>query len=263
MRVPYKTLLAVGCFSFAASPLLVAQTATTASTDEKKDEAKEEQVVISEDSIVGKMATTVGQYFSAKSPKERLSFILDPEKNEPLMRDFYFREAYIPGGLSAITVPQAVAVGGLAFWKTNFTLKDGRQGTVFLRLVDNQPKVDWPSQVNYSPVKWDDWLKEKADKPVDFRVMAQIDNYYPKAYSDRTKYICVKVSNMESPSTVFAYLNIADPDQLEFAQMLANSQGQPKDCVLTLKLDKNADEIQTATVEKVVSPSWLIIGGGK
>lgn len=259
MRVPYKTLLAVGCFSIATSPLVIAQSETA----ENKDDATTQQqpVTISEDSVIGRMATAVKDYFAAKSPKEKLSFILDPEQNEPLMRDYYFREAYIPGGLTSMSTPSAVAVDGLAYWRTDFTLKDGRQGTVFLRLVDNQPKVDWPSQVRYSTVKWDDWLKEKNDKPADFRVLAQVDNYYPKAYSDRSKYICLKVNNLDSPSSVFAYLDISKLDQLEFAQMLAN--GGQKDCVLTLKLDANAEKIQTATVEKVVSPSWLIVGGGK
>lgn len=268
MKIYNTALIAISCFAFAAAPCVFAQTAKkpaaaaekTADAKENKEEDAPKGQTVDENSVLGRMAKTMQGYFAAKSPKEKLTFVLEPEKTEPMMRDFYFRESLIPGTLQEMSTPEAVAVDGMSYWRSNFALADGRTGTVFMRVVDDTPKVDWPSEVRYSAVNWDEWLEKKEGKAADFRVLAKLDTYYPKDFSDRSKYVCIKVSNGESASSVFAYLNIGDADQLEFAQMLAN--GQAKDCILTLKLVPGHDKIPVATVEKVVSPSWLVSKGG-
>ncbi len=227
--------------------------------DKKKEEAapKPQPQTVDADSNLGRMAMAVKNYYSAKSPKEKLAFVLDPEKTEPLMRDYYFREGLIPGSLTQMTTPEAVALNGNTYWKTNVVLTDGRQSTVFMKLVDEKtPKIDWPSEVKYSVTGWDEWMTKNDSAPVDFRVLAQVDNFYPETVNDRSKYLCIKLKHANSANTIFAYLNLKDADQLDFAQKIAN--GQATDCVLTLKLLKPQGDIQMALVDKVVSPSWVI-----
>lgn len=280
MKIPFTAFIAIGCFSMAAIPASFAQAAKDkpsakppaaakektekkddAKADESAEEAKPEGTTIDENSVLGRMAKTVQGYFAAKSPREKLTFVLSPEQTEPLMRDFYFREPLTPGALTGITNPEAVAINGLSYWRTNFTLSDGRQGTVFMRLVDDTPKIDWPSEVRYSTINWDDWLKNNDGKVADFRVLTQVDSYYAKDFSDRSKYLCLKVNSSGSPNSIFAYLDLTDMDQLEFAQSLMN--GQAKDCVLSLKLVKGDAKFPIATVEKVISPTWLVTEAGK
>lgn len=257
------SLLALGILTpatFAQEPVQDTSSEKEAPKEESaettSEEKKEEGTPIDENSIVGRMATAVRNYYSAKSPKDRLAFVINPERIEPLMRDFYFREAYIPGAVVQMTTPESFSNKGVAFWRTQVALADGRRAFVAMQMIDGTPKVDWESEVRYSTANWKEWLAGKEGDVAEFRVYAVADTYYPKAYGNREKYFCLKVTTSDSPESVFAYLDLADLDQREFAQLLA--QGGTSECVLSLKKVKNEGDIPMAIVEKVVSPSWVI-----
>lgn len=231
---------------------------TEAKEGSEAADAQQPGTTVDENSILGRMALTVKAYFNAKSPKEKLNFVLNPQETEPLMRDYYFREGLLPGSLTQMTTPEAYAVEGISFWRTKVALADGRQSLVYIRLMDdNTPKIDWGSEVRYSSVGWDEWLTGNKPETAEFRVSAQGDTHYPKQFEDRSKYFCIKVSSPDSKNTLMAYLNLQDPDQREFAEKLAS--GGAKDCILSLKQVKPEGDIKLATVEKVVSPTWILI----
>ena len=68
---------------------------------------------------------------------------------------------------------------------------------------------------------------------------------------------------MDSDKTMFAYLDLTDFDQREFARQLIESGNNPIECVLTLQqVDSKESDSPVAKVLKVVSPSWVIPYGG-
>lgn len=216
------------------------------------------QTTVDENSLLGRMAMTVKAYFKAKSPKEKLNYVLNPSETEPLMRDYYFREGLLPGNLTQMTTPEAYPVEGVPFWKTKVALEDGRQSLVFIRMLDdNTPKIDWSSEVRYSSVGWEEWIKTGKPEIAEFRVSAQLDSHYPKQFEDRAQYLCIKVVSADSNNTLMAYLNLKDPAQREFAETIAS--GNAQDCILSLKMEKSEGDIKIASVQKVVSPSWILM----
>lgn len=216
------------------------------------------QTTVDENSLLGRMAMTVKAYFKAKSPKEKLNYVLNPSETEPLMRDYYFREGLLPGNLTQMTTPEAYPVEGVPFWKTKVALEDGRQSLVFIRMLDdNTPKIDWGSEVRYSSVGWEEWIKTGKPEIAEFRVSAQLDSHYPKQFEDRAQYLCIKVVSADSNNTLMAYLNLKDPAQREFAETIAS--GNAQDCILSLKMEKSEGDIKIASVQKVVSPSWILM----
>ena len=209
------------------------------------------------DSILGKMALTVQGYYSAKSPKDKLAFVLDPKETEPLMREYYFREALLPGTVVQMSAPEAFALQGISFWRTQIALNDGRTGILALRIIEGIPKVDWASEVRYSTQDWQDWLEKGTKGEVgDFRVYAEVDDYYPAPFENREKYLCLKLRTIDSPETVFAYLDLKDEAQAEFAA--AFLQNKMMECVLSLKIVGEHKGGALVRVVKVVSPSWII-----
>lgn len=230
---------------------------TTATKDNAQTEDKKEEQTIDESSLLGRMALAVQGYYAAKSPKGKLAFVIDPQKVEPLMRDFYFREALIPGTVAQMTSPEAFSLNGVSFWRTQVALNDGRQSFLAIKMIGDTPKIDWASEVRYSPQNWDEWLEKGTKGDVsEFRVYAETDAHYPKEFSHAEKYRCIKIRSADSTNTLFAYLDLSDLDQSDFAQMLA--QGQRAECVLSLQIVAIDNGIPLAKVVKVVSPSWVI-----
>lgn len=229
-----------------------------AQTEGDGTDAAQQGQTIDPDSILSKMAQTLSAYYSASSPEEKLKYVIDPERIQPLMRDFYFRHPIVSMPIESMTPPQNFAFGGQSFWRVQVTFKNGATGFAALRVIDGEPKVDWESEVRYSSRDWNSWVDDQTEPEGDFRVYAILDQYYPPEFSDRERYVCIKLRTMDSTRTVFAYLDAKDLEQRELIEQMA--QGNMQECTLRLKRVNSDAPSAIARVVKVLSTSWIVVG---
>lgn len=223
----------------------------------------QQQQTIDPESVLGRVALAVNGYYSAKTPQEKAKFVLEADTMLPKMEKYYEEHTIKNPGAKSVEPPTAFALGGLSYWRTRVLLNDGTVGFVAMRIIDKEPKIDWESEVRYCSFDWDKWLADKSKEAGDFRVYAVVDKEYKAPFNDNTHYLCLKVKTMDSDKTMFAYLDLTDFDQREFARQLIESGNNPIECVLTLQqVDSKESDSPVAKVLKVVSPSWVIPYGG-
>ncbi len=213
---------------------------------------------IAPDSLLGRISMTLKNYFAASSAEEKLKYVIDPQRVEPLMRDFYFRSPLQPMELKSLSSPTSLPFKGVSFWKVDVFFTNGANGFAAMRIIDGVPKIDWESEVRYSSMDWEKWADSKEDTTGVFRVYAILDQYYPEPFTDRTRYVCIKLRTMESTRTVFAYLDAKEPDQEDLIRALAG--GQMQECTLEMKRVKSSSAASPiAAVTKVLSTSWIVV----
>lgn len=226
-----------------------------AGKDEKKAEGAEQ--TIEDDSIVGRMVKVLSGYFGAKTLEEKMQYVIDPQRVEPLMYNYYSRTRYAPQEIRELTPPRSFSIDGAAFWRTRIVLGDGSVAFAAMRVIDGEPKIDWESQVRFSSYDWTNWVDDKSIEEGDFRVYAVLDQYYPAPFSDSSRYMCVKLTTMDSPRSMFAYLDRKDPAQRDLIMQL--SSGGKQECTLRLQQVASEAASPVAKVTKVLSASWIIV----
>lgn len=226
-----------------------------AATKEEKD-GKEEQIIDS-NSIAGQMVKALSGYFSATSIEQKLQYVLDPRRVEPMMYNYYSRVRFYPQEIQQLTPPRSFSIEGAAFWRTQIAFRDGSVAFVAMRIVDGEPKIDWESQVRYCSRDWTNWVDDKSVEEGDFRVYAVLDQYYPKPFDNTSRYMCVKLTTMDSPRSIFAYFDREDPSQKDLILQLES--GSKQECTLRLQQVASGAASPVAKVVKVLSPSWIIV----
>ena len=65
-------------------------------------------------------------------------------------------------------------------------------------LEDTKFLLDWEEFVRYGQMNWDDFVKSGEIKPLYFRVRATLDSNPEFAFTDRSKWVCVRISDWKS-----------------------------------------------------------------
>jgi hypothetical protein len=72
-------------------------------------------------------------------------------------------------------------------------------------------RLDWRCLTAAGDMEWEDWLRDRPQQPVTMRGTARTDEYYAGPFADKSKYLCVKITDVESAFTVWAYAERAGP----------------------------------------------------
>jgi len=66
--------------------------------------------------------------------------------------------------------------------------------------------LDWESWVGYSDVGWTQYQEDKPQNPAWFCVVAEAADYYNYEFSDRARYVCLRLSNPEGTHFLYGYV---------------------------------------------------------
>lgn len=216
---------------------------------------------VDENSIVGKIALTLQNYYSADSPENKLKYVNHPDYVRELMQDYYSRKPFIPKEVKEVSQIQSFAFEGFPFWRVQVGFSDGGKGFAALRFIDGEPKVDWESEVRYSTMDWDKWVESKDEEEGIFRVYGIVDQYYPEPFSDYSRYVCVKLRHPDSSQTSFAYIDRRDEKMKSLLQMVA--EGKLREYTLKLQRVKSGSPAALSKVVELVSSSWILVNANE
>jgi hypothetical protein len=158
------------------------------------------------------LTSLMEKFLNASTPQEKVPFVRGGETLLPAMKAWYARHPDEPGG-NYRPGPATVSdwIGGREF--TLFGGRDrfdGIQETVAERLPEGM-RLDWRCLTGAGDMEWEDWLRERPQRPVTMRGIARTDEFYEGPFSDEAKYLCVKVADVTSNFSVWAYAERTSP----------------------------------------------------
>ena len=133
---------------------------------------------------------TVRAYLSAHSWRDRLPFVLNPEKVKPLMENYY-KEMSLKNKFEIITdtnpVPDqygfVIIQAKANDQEISYTLKKTQDGY----------RIDWEASVGYNPVSIAEFRATKPTTPVRVRDLAKLDDgYFSEFYTYRNAYYSIR-----------------------------------------------------------------------
>ena len=216
--------------------------------------------------IVAAMTTTLQGYTSASTIEEMLPFVREPERVEPLMRDFYQKHPLLPLENGELLSSFAIPLESSSFVILTAAFPD-LPNRIYLAEVKNdlQIQIDWESDACYQPVEIADYIAERPTAPVDLRVFANPDNFYVYEFSDSEKYQCLKLTFRDNDEVLFGYTergSVTDKQLARHFQKVRQSGGrQPEPLYLKVRFLENTKSQRGVLIEEFIAPRWTKIEG--
>jgi hypothetical protein len=176
--------------------------APVASSFENREEVKVAQHLDDRTEVHSLLA----KFLQASTPEEKVPFVRGGASLLPAMKSWYAHHPDEPGG-NYHPGPSTVSewIGG-----REFTLFGGRdrfedvRETIAERLPEGL-RLDWRCLTGAGDLEWEDWLRDRPQRPVTMRGTARTDELYEGSFADKSKYLCVKITDVTSNFTVWAY----------------------------------------------------------
>ncbi len=191
------------------------------------------------------------KYLAAKQWQERLEYVFEPSQVEPLMRDHYknfsgpkkYESLLAPEILSPTTTIIRVAI-----------TKD-EHGLYWIRLTPDGWKIDWKASVGYNPVSWEAYKSDRPITPCRFRCGVALDDFYFHEFSDRSKWMSVRIQGYHESTGIFGYARRDSEIGNSLRQFLKD--GQSHLAIIELRFPNASGTGNCVEITKLVSDGWI------
>ena len=157
--------------------------------------------------VVTAIDQTVKAYLAAPTIEEKLRYVRYPDVTKARMQHHYQTQALTP--LTAITTTgyEPLTLGGKTFWRVIAPIDEVKGEALLIEQIDNdQVKIDWESHVYYQPMKWDDYINEKPNRSIAFRLNIEPTNRYMMEFADESRWCCFALTEKNSAETLYGYV---------------------------------------------------------
>lgn len=203
--------------------------------------------------------TTVKTFLEAPNADQRLKYVLSQKLVEPKFREYY--KHHSDGPIPYETVESLGAGSGVGnALEFAVVMPDGeRRRLVVRQSVKQGYLVDWPSFVIYSEMEWTDFVRERPQKPVLFRIMAQLTDVYEGEFADPSKFVCLKIVNPQDmrmpPLYAYAWRNTSLGHSIEF--VMGKAAGGAVPLMLKLKFPEGGGLPNQVLIDEFVGEGWV------
>lgn len=188
------------------------------------------------------------RYLSVSSWEQRLPYVRESQRVEPLMRRYY-ETSFAPTKSFSLEEPIRDSSGNLVFKVT--LQEDKSERYYYLIPTEEGYKVDWEASAGHSGMSWVDFNSKKPPFPVRFRAVGRLADFYADHYSNGLKWICVQLS-AENGSSVFAYAKRHSECGEKLSEALRSGSTR------RLIVDLRFSEARNVEIVDLVAEEWVI-----
>ncbi|MFM2170554.1 MAG: hypothetical protein RI957_783 [Verrucomicrobiota bacterium] len=199
------------------------------------------------------LLASVREYLSADTIEKKLPHVRNPGPTKQRMEQYHADHPLIAQTCESFIKIQPFFYKQRQLW--HVTAKTGRNSAVALMLeqmADGKFLVDWESHVDYQPMPWKQYLEEKPNKEMTFRVTVQDSTHYAYEFSSETQWAAYELTQSHSEETAYGYV-LRDSDAHK-ALTEALSQG-PKRMILRLQASKGFAAQRAFVIKDLISDS--------
>jgi len=210
--------------------------------------------------LVERIQSSTKRFFEARSIEEMLPLVRQVERVRPLMEDYYSKTPVVPHKiLRTLRFEPRTIDNRASFWLTTVELENHEKRNLIIEVEESgDPQIDWETLVCYQPMDWDRFARERPEnESLDFRVYAQLDNFYSHEFSDSSKWACFRLTALGAEETVFGYAN-GDVVR-EIIEVLNLNQGNPSALILRISIPEDLRSRNGVVIEKLINPRWIFV----
>ncbi len=212
--------------------------------------------------MIAALEQQVRRFCEASSIEAMLPMVRRREQVLPLMERFYAQHPLRPLGFRQVKDFQGAMLGSTGdFWMFSVLLDNGQTRNI---LLEQEPSgkiaVDWETVVNYQPMKWDDYARQRpADVAMDFRVAAAEDHFFSHEFADANRWASFRLTAPDAEETLFGYAPRGGKVEAELLALIAKSERNSAQVILRLRLAAGTQSRRGVLIEQVMSSGWVYV----
>ena len=212
--------------------------------------------------LIANIQATLRSYFNATSVNTLERLVRHPERVMPLIRQHHAVQPLHAAPLRSVRVLEPVTLDNRAnFWMVSVVLANGELRNLILEIDEHgDPRIDWETLICHQPVPWDDFaLDRKSGTSVDFRVYAEMDNFYSHEFADSRKWRSFRLTALFSDETLFGYMTPDHEDFERLSGLIRMNGGRKTSVILRLNIPQGLQSRRGVVIERLIAPRWLFV----
>ncbi|MDB6070682.1 MAG: hypothetical protein JWL81_1853 [Verrucomicrobiales bacterium] len=193
-------------------------------------------------------------YLASTTIVEKRSRVIEPERVEARMKDFYETRGEKDPPVPTFEVSLPVKAGGEWWFKLNLLSPDGRNSLVLMKETPNGGLLDWENFVAYGSMPWSRFTSEKPSDPQSLRVQMRPATRPLGKYTTED-YFCFEIAHRAGPPILHGYASRSSRTGLELAKRGAETQWQSMN--LYLKWEADAAGSGSVVISDIIRNNWL------
>ncbi len=223
---------------------------------------REKQAEIDARQTIDTIEEVTRKFHASSSTDEMLKYVRHPNRVGPSLREYYSKNPMKGSEVVSVVDMNPMTHGRRGgFWVVLSELSSGIDAELVVEV--NSPtdaKVDWETHVCAQPMEWERFVKDRpAGYSGDFRVFAQLDNFYNYEFADEKKYQAFKLSTLNSSEVLYGYATRDGKVFRELVELITKNSNQKLPLMLRLHLQEGLQSKDGLLIEQIVSPSWFLI----
>lgn len=220
------------------------------------------------------------EYLQTKDYRERLAFVYDPEKCEPLMKQHYEQRGEndpLCGKVLGAGYMSAGSSKVLCLTVECTTRPDSGMRANFHITKTGKLMLDWESWAAWCEISWADLKKERPQRSVLMRAVASESDYYNYEFGEKWRWLAVKLRSADGLQHVTGYvprdsaagiamasiIGVLLPHDLPSDAPLPLMRRLGAKSVVTVRLafPPNAQSDHCLKISELVADRWLLFPG--
>lgn len=200
------------------------------------------------------------QFWKAKSWKDKIEFVYEPDRTRSLMEQFYEKQKGSEPISGALLNRGHYRLNGTEI--LHFTYSCNRPGDVLelamRRSAGGRFVLDWESYVGYGEMTWQDFKRERPAHPTLFRAFATLSDYYNYEFTDRDKFMSVNLLSPDGLVSLHGFCERKSPVANALTRSLSRINSMTG-IVVKVAFPDRAESDHCVWMKQFVSDRWLLL----
>lgn len=199
----------------------------------------------------------VEKFLNAATWKERLAFVRDPKRMEPIMQSFYERNA--DGSTPFDSLVEATELSS-GFTQHTVVFAGGGRRVATVEHSADGARVDWEAFVGAGEMPWVEFISNRQAEPAVFRVLVSPAGHYEYGFGDPQSLKCYSLRNISEPGAkvLYGYVDRRSAMAREIDFWLEKSGDETVPMILSLKFPLDAPADFQVWIHQFIQPGWVV-----
>jgi|GEM_PF-683572 len=199
--------------------------------------------------------------------RDRVKFVHDSTRVEKLMEDYYENQHAVDPVAGALIGQARYRIDGaeIVLFTYRSARPEGKLEVAMRKDATGKLLLDWESYVGYSEIAFPQIIADTSTKPVMVRALAKLDDYYNYEFSDRERYVSLKLTAADSDDSFHAYCEREGPIGIWLREDLGSSPqtSLTKGYTLWVAHPPAAQSPRALKIVQIAAGRWIIVPPNK